>query len=124
MNVVSSRIRCSWCFVIAFAAALFVPLFGFAQVTPKIVNPVGKVSDFPQFLDMLLTIFQLIMTPILVVALVWSGFLFVTARGDESQIASAKRIFLWTLVGAAIIIGARVIYNIAEGTVQPFITAV
>lgn len=100
---------------------MFAPAYLFAQT---IVNPAAAVSSFPQFLDMLLTIFQYIVTPILVVALIWGGFKIVTAQGDEKKIAEGKQIVLWTIVAAAIVIGAKLIYAIVRGTVQPFIDAV
>lgn len=99
------------------------PAVALAQAT-RIVNPTGAASDFPAFLDMLLVIFQFIATPLLVVALIWGGFKMVTAQGDEKQVTEAKRIIVWTIVAAAIILGARVIYDIAQGTVNPFLTAV
>jgi prolipoprotein diacylglyceryltransferase len=103
-------------------ASLF-PVFALAQV-PKVTNPISAVSTFPQFLDMLLSIFQLLITPVLVVAIIWAGFLFVTAQGDEKKITLAKSVLLWTIVAAAIILGARVIYDMVSGTVTPFILMV
>ena len=47
--------------------------------------------------------------PFVVVFMVIAGFLFVTARGNEEQLARAKTMFFWTVIGAAIIVGAKII---------------
>jgi hypothetical protein len=44
--------------------------------------------------------------PVVSVMLVWAGFLFVTAGGNEEQLKKAKMAFKWGLVGGAIVIGA------------------
>lgn len=35
----------------------------------------------------------------------YAGFLFVTARGNEAQITKAKQALLWAVIGAAILLG-------------------
>ena len=44
-----------------------------------------------------------------IIFIIWSGFLFVTARGNEDQLKKAKTTFKWTLIGTAILLGAYVI---------------
>ena len=44
--------------------------------------------------------------PIAVIALLWAGFLFVTARGNEEQLNKAKKTLLWAVIGTAILLGA------------------
>lgn len=46
------------------------------------------------------------------VFLVYAGFLFVTAQGNEEKLKTAKRTFLWTVVGVLVLLGSVVI---AEG---------
>ena len=53
--------------------------------------------------------------------IIYSGFLFVTARGDTSKIDEAKKTLLYTVVGTAILIGAEVLANVIRGTVEPLI---
>lgn len=47
--------------------------------------------------------------PFVVIFLVIAGFMFVTARGNEEQLTKAKTMLFWTIIGAAIIIGANII---------------
>lgn len=52
-----------------------------------------------------------------VVAIVYAGFLFVTAQGDEKKIETAKKVLLYTVIGIAILLGARVIEGVVTGTI-------
>ena len=65
----------------------------------------------------MLEIFQAIMIPVLVMAIIYTGYLFATAGDNEKQQSEAKHAFLWTLVGAAIILGALIIAELVRSTV-------
>lgn len=47
--------------------------------------------------------------PFVVIFLIIAGFMFVTARGNEEQLTKAKTMLFWTIIGAAIIVGASLI---------------
>jgi hypothetical protein len=49
--------------------------------------------------------------------IIYSGFLFITAQGDPKQIETAKSNFYWTVIGTAILLGAKVIVEIIRGTI-------
>lgn len=57
--------------------------------------------------------------PIAAIFIIYSGFLFVTAGGNQSKIDAAKTTFYWTMIGAAIVVGAwalaTAIVNFAKG---------
>lgn len=89
-----------------------------------IPSPTGKIGSLNDFVLLLIRLMMLVAVPGLVLALIWAGFLFVTARGDEKQLERAKSVFLWTMVGGAVVLGAQVLYMIAKGTVDPFVTVV
>jgi len=84
--------------------------------TQTLDNPLGFDSISLFFAKMLDVVIQ-ISFPIIVLALVYTGFLFVSAQGNEEKLTKAKTYFLWTVVGAVIILGASVILNAIEGTV-------
>ncbi len=44
--------------------------------------------------------------PIIVLAIIYSGFLFVTALGNPTKLEKAKEAFLYTVIGAAILLGS------------------
>ena len=54
---------------------------------------------------------------ICVLIIMWAGFLFVTAGGDSSKITKAKDTLLYGAIGAAIILGAKVISEVVQATV-------
>ncbi|MAZ40808.1 hypothetical protein CL654_01685 [bacterium] len=50
--------------------------------------------------------------------IIYSGFLFVTARGSEDKIKSAKKTFLYTIIGASVLLGAWVIVTVIAETIE------
>lgn len=85
----------------------------------QIKNPL-KSSSMEDFIARILEALVLLMTPILVLAVIASGFLFVKARGNPEELSTAKTILLYTLVGAAIILGAKVIASALANTLNNF----
>lgn len=53
-----------------------------------------------------------------VLMIIYAGFLFVTARGNEAQITKAKDALLWAVIGAAILLGAWVISQAIKTTID------
>ena len=49
--------------------------------------------------------------------LVYVGFLFVAARGNEEKISSARSALVWTVVGGLILLGASAISAVIQATV-------
>ncbi len=94
---------------------LLLPSAVFAQQT-KIANPAARYATLNDFLLMLLDLFLLVMMPLMILLLIYGGYRIVASAGDEAAIKSGKSIVLWSLVGAAIILGARVIYYMVAGT--------
>jgi hypothetical protein len=54
----------------------------------------------------------------LVLAFVWVGFKFTAAQGNTEKLSEARMLFLWTVVGAAILLGAELIAGVVASTVQ------
>ena len=84
----------------------------------ELTNPI-KAASFGAFVTAITDIIIQIGIPLAAVFIIWSGFLFVTARGDEKKLTAAKTTLVWTLIGTAIIVGAKVlataIVNFAKG---------
>ncbi|MEX0933984.1 MAG: pilin [Candidatus Paceibacterota bacterium] len=83
----------------------------------ELKNPL-QFDTIEKLLAKIIEILVLIGTPIAVVFLIYSGFLFVSARGNEEKITKAKMTFMWTVIGTAILLGASVIANVLEGTIS------
>jgi hypothetical protein len=77
----------------------------------------GPIKTIPEFLLALVDIVFLFGMPIVVLFIIYGGFLFVTAGDNEAQITKAKKTILWTLIGAAVLIGAKVIAAAIQATV-------
>lgn len=85
--------------------------------SPTIKNPI-KASNFAEFLRDILEIVVQIGVPVVVLGIIYSGFLFVTAQGNDSKLTEAKKTFVYTLIGAGIVLGAFVIATAIQGTVN------
>jgi hypothetical protein len=78
-------------------------------VSADLVNPLGETKTFGALIGKITQIVAEIGLPLAVVVLMYAGFLFVTARGNEEQIKTAKKVFFWAIIGTALILGAWVI---------------
>lgn len=65
-------------------------------------------------LQSLITIGSILLT----LALVWVGFKFVAARGNEEAISKAKTALMWTVIGGLILLGATAIETVISSTVS------
>lgn len=84
----------------------------------KILDAFGQpITDIPSFLLLLVDLVFLIATPIIVIFIIYAGFLFVSAKDNEAQLTKAKTVLLWTLIGAAVLLGAKVIAAAIQATV-------
>ena len=92
---------------------------GTSRDVGKLVNPVGFKS-LGALIAAILDIIVQIAVPIAALFLIYSGFLFVTAQGDETKLGTAKSIFLWTMVGIAVLLGAKILASVIEGTINQF----
>lgn len=89
-----------------------------AQAGGTYENPIKLgIKTIPEFLLALVDIVFLFGMPIIVIFIVYAGFLFVTAGDNDSQISKAKTTLIWTLVGAAVLIGAKVLSDAIQATV-------
>ncbi len=83
-----------------------------------LINPLGAGTSLPTLLDDILKFVVQIGSIVVILMLVYVGFLFVTARGNEGKITEARRALLWTVVGALILLGAQAIAMGIQATVQ------
>ena len=81
-------------------------LFSLARfASADLKNPL-KATSFAQLVENVAKIVAEIGVPIAVCAIIWAGFLFVTARGSEDQIKKAKTTFFWAIIGTAVLLGS------------------
>ncbi|MDP3051996.1 MAG: TrbC/VirB2 family protein [bacterium] len=109
---------------ILFKTSFFLASFGLApfaraacEETGGLKNPLISCS-FAELVTNIAKIVAAIGVPIAVCAIIWAGFLFVTARGSEDQIKKAKTTFFWAIIGTAILLGAWALATAISGFVQ------
>lgn len=85
----------------------------------KLNNPLS-IGSINELLVALLNIVIIIAVPIVVFFIIYSGFLYVTARGNASQVQEATRSLTYSIIGGVLIIGAVAISEIVKNTVDEF----
>lgn len=82
-----------------------------------LVNPL-RAKSIPELLGIILQGLVQIGSIILVLALVWVGFLFVVAQGKEEKIREARGALMWTVIGGLVLLGAQAIASLIQATVN------
>jgi len=86
-------------------------------------NPLsGKADSLLQALTLAYNVFAKFAYIVLVFFFVYAGFKFVMARGNPEELETAKRMLLYTVIGAALILGGQVIASLIQGTVNQLTT--
>lgn len=102
-----------WLFVLG---SFTVPFKVFGQVV-KIENPT-VYGTIPCFIEGILKIIVRVGIPVAVFFIIYAGFLFATARGNEQQLEKAKHAITWALIGSAILLGAWILAVAVQGTLN------
>jgi hypothetical protein len=92
---------------------------GTEDISIRLGNPLenGGVRDIPTLVREILKIVITVGVPIVALAIIYSGFLFVAAQGNPEKLKKAKDTLLYVIIGAAILLGAYVIAEAIEATV-------
>ena len=95
-----------------------------SEVT-RISNPLGSPDmTIWDLVDIVINLVQAVMIPIVVLFLIYAGFLFVTAQGNETKLTKAKTVLMYTIIGTAIIIGAEALSLLIQGTIDQLRTGI
>ena len=93
-------------------------LFPFIGYGATLDNPFSTFDTFPDFISILIDIFAFIATPVVVIYMIYAGYLIVSAGGDEEKLGEGKRAFIWGFVGATIILGATILRDVVATTME------
>lgn len=74
-------------------------------VNTQLVNPV-KYENFSDFVAGVIGAAVNVLMPFVVLAFIYSGFIFVKAQGNEAELETAKKAITYSIVGAFILFGA------------------
>lgn len=86
----------------------------------QICNPI-KYDNIQDFLQAALQIAAQVGSVIIVLAFIYSGFLFVMARGNQEELSKAKKAITYTVIGAILVLGAWA-FSVAIGNTINTIT--
>lgn len=101
--------------------SLFLPKFVFAASGGGVMLTnylKAEYQSVPCLIGAILDVIVQVGSMLLVVFIVITGLKFVTAKGNSAKLEEAKQALLWTIVGAAIVLGAFVISEAVKGTVE------
>ena len=126
-NIQMKFIKENWQKLVFTLYAFTVPAISFAQMVGgapidnqgqgKIINPLGTTSTIQALIHNVLIEVIKIGLPIVALAVIYCGFLFVAAQGKEEKLTDAKNALLWTLVGAAVLLGSWTLALMIQATV-------
>jgi hypothetical protein len=89
--------------------------------TVELINPI-EADSISEFLVAIVDVLLIFATPLIVIYIMYAGFKFVTAQGNPSEIESARTALLWAVVGGVIVLGAKLILEVIQGTIEAFNT--
>lgn len=123
-TILSKILKYSFVFVIAFtifmSGAISHNVNGDYSIKTKIENPIGPngPQNIPDFIAKAIDVVLVIGVPIIVLSIIYSGFLFVQAQGNSEKLKTAKKALLYSIIGAVLLLGAFVIANAIGKTVE------
>lgn len=92
------------------------------SISGAFTNPFAGagINTVPDFIDKLIDILINLGAVVVVFFVIFAGFRFVIAQGNPEKIQNAKTILFYTLIGGAILLGAKVISEVIKTTVEEF----
>ena len=105
--------------VVSAAVLLLMPLASQAEIKYTVKSFVS-FSSIEGLLTTILTVFITIATPIIVMFIIYAGFLYVTAKGNAEQTKQATRALTYAVIGGVLELGAVALGRILENLVGSF----
>lgn len=85
--------------------------------TSALTNPLNA-STLQELIQEILVYLQYIGGIFLTLMLIYTGFMFVSARGNQEKLTRARTALLWTVIGGIILLGASAIAAAIANTAQ------
>ncbi|MFW0870878.1 MAG: hypothetical protein ACKKL4_00220 [Patescibacteria group bacterium] len=85
-----------------------------------LINPLAGDMTLMQFVTFLVrdVLVGIIAPIVLTLALLYTGFMFISAQGNPSKLQDAQRNFVYVIVGGILLLGAYVILAVITNTVD------
>lgn len=106
------------------SAAIVLTTFNVAEAAQCSNQPTGGLQDplkfcnIVDFVQGVLQAFVMISLPILSFFIVWAGFKFVMAQGNEGKLTAAKNNLYWLIAGAILILSAWALATLIANTIN------
>ncbi len=78
----------------------------------------GGICSLSSLIDALLAVVVQVGSILLLLSLIWTGFLFIQAQGNSEKISSARSALMWTVVGGLLLLGAQALSLLITSTVE------
>ncbi len=108
--------------LISFIAVLHLNFFLALQVNAQdggFTNPLkDSIGSFDEFIYVIVRTVMFILFPIIVLMMVYTGFMFVKAQGNPQKIAEARRALMWTIIGGMLVLGAYALAMAVKATID------
>ncbi len=100
--------------------AIVLSLLAVDVALAQLENPLrgGGVGSLSDFVSKALKVMVMVALPIISLFIVYSGFLFVFAQGNQEQLSKAKTNFVYVVIGSILILGAWVFASLIGGTIS------
>jgi len=80
-------------------------------------NPL-KYGSITELFAAILNVVLVFAIPLVAFFIIYAGFLYVTARGNETTITQAHKALLYAVIGGVLILGANVLITVIQNTVD------
>lgn len=93
----------------------FVTFVSAEDMNIDITNPIS-VNSIPDLIQKFLELLLRIGIPLLVIMIIYSGALYILARGNQNKITEAHKMLTYTLIGGAILLGSWALADLIHDT--------
>ncbi|QQR65381.1 hypothetical protein IPH92_02270 [Candidatus Kaiserbacteria bacterium] len=82
-----------------------------------LTNPLSS-KTIPEFLLKIIDILLVFALPLIILYIMYAGYLFVTAQGNPGKVTEARTALLWAVVGGVIVLAAKIIVDVIQQTAR------
>jgi hypothetical protein len=88
------------------------------KINIKLRNPLSGANTIEDVIKKFMGAIVRIAIPFIIIFFIWSGLSFILAQGNPTKVTQAKNMFLNTVIGMLLILGAWTITNAIIGTIN------
>lgn len=104
-------------FHLGVAVLIYLPMIVSAQSGGGYIgikNPATGVNSISDIIVSVVKVVRLVAIPFVVLAIIYSGWLFIAAQGSPDKLKNARNVFLWTLIGTLVVLSSELIATLLK----------